>query len=192
MLKFISEKGMADIDQVISEPACAESDRWNRLKAILLHDPTSVSLTSYCYSCGSYCTYASTDVVVAGTPCIDFSSWGNCAQEDGPTAPCLLVFIRHRYMLRERCIVLENVPRMTLVLVQELLSPPYDVSTAVLCPPKVGQPVERKRRYTICTLRGSVSLARPLGDFEDVFGVGRSDAFSMYDLMRASPQELQH
>ena len=57
---------------------------------------------------------------VAGPPCIDFSPMGARRREDGPSMMCLYIWARVLIESRPLVVIIENVPRFPVALLEML------------------------------------------------------------------------
>ena len=103
---------------------------------------------AYCVRCRKYCKVWASDLHVAGTPCVAWSSFGTHAAASGPTVLAFMVWILMRRRLQEPAVLHENVPDFEAQLLQDLLGDLYVVSSCVVSAAKRGQLAERERRFT--------------------------------------------
>lgn len=91
----------------------------------------------------------SSDVHVAGTPCVDFSLRGNQMQELGPAFLVFLCWCAHRREQQEAVIVQENVTAFPVQLLIDLLGDIYDIQSACINPASLGFPSQRSRQWVV-------------------------------------------
>lgn len=97
-----------------------------------------------------------TDVVsllVAGSACTDFSSYGNLQQSAGATTKYLLIMIRIVATWKPLLLLHENVLGFPLSLLLETLDELYEFEESVLQPQLAGFPIDRRRKYCIGRFR---------------------------------------
>jgi site-specific DNA-cytosine methylase len=99
--------------------------------------------------CGFACKARRAKLHIAGTPCVDFSTRGLQAKENGPTLVFLLCWIAMRIMLQEMLVIQENVADFTTNLLLQWLGHLYHIDVCILCPSACGWPVARRRKYTV-------------------------------------------
>jgi site-specific DNA-cytosine methylase len=113
------------------------------------------------------------DVLVAGPPCVDWSTIGQGKHCDGPTMIYLLTFLVILKLLLPRMAIIENVKQFPPDMISQFL-PMYAVDTTVLSNFMFGHCVERTRRFISLHLMGVTQLSRPLADLPGVLGRRRS------------------
>ena len=95
-------------------------------------------------------------VVVGGSACTDFSSFGNHQMSAGPTTIYLLLLLRMVASFRPLIFIHENVVAFPLKLLSDCLQEMYDFEEVVLHADQTGWPVERKRKYCVGRLSGKI------------------------------------
>ncbi len=91
----------------------------------------------------------SSDLHIAGTPCVDFSLRGNQLQELGPAFIVFLCWCAHRREQQEAVVVQENVTGFPIQLLIDLLGDIYDIQSACINPATLGFPSERIRQWVV-------------------------------------------
>ena len=104
------------------------------------------------------------DCHVAGPPCVDFSPMGAGRRELGPTMICLYVWARAVRDSRPMLLIIENVPRFPISLLQSLFGDIYHMDWALLEACSFGAPGRRRRLYVILTLKGKLKLSRSVSE----------------------------
>ena len=61
-------------------------------------------------------------------------------------------------------VIVENVPRFPVALLQSLFEDLYTLDHIVLDAQDLGSPARRRRLYVVMTLRGKLQLSRPLAE----------------------------
>ena len=77
---------------------------------------------------------------------------------------CLYVWA---WALREQApmlVIVENVPRFPMTLLDSLFSDMYALDHVIIDAKDFGAPARRRRLYVVMTLRGKLCLSRPLAD----------------------------
>lgn len=91
----------------------------------------------------------SSDVHVAGTPCVDFSLRGNQMQESGPAFLVFLCWCAQRREQQESVIIQENVTAFPVELLMSLLGDIYEIQSACINPATLGFPSQRTRQWVV-------------------------------------------
>ena len=177
-------------DGVLDEcVALGDTPDWTELCDIIWR-PGNVRLAST--SCdihnGCSCALRAAMIHVAGVPCTDFSSQGKQRRCSGPSMRCTLIWARHRTLLCEPIVIVENVCNFDHVWLQRIL-PMYKLSFCCMDAKATALPVSRPRKYMVLTFQGW-ALERPLADVSCIFSREKSDGFTMYDLFIAPQPEL--
>eukprot|EP00971_Amphidinium_carterae_P342037 6481169-Amphidinium_carterae.2 len=104
-------------------------------------------------------------VEVAGSTCVGFSTMGKQWQWLHESVVPFLCWIFKVWMLKPRIVVHECVLGFQESVLAQALNftgdPQYHVQSVVFSPHEMGIPVHRNRRYTLCTLRPSLTICRP-------------------------------
>lgn len=98
------------------------------------------------------------DMLLAGSACTDFSSYGSCQQQCGPTMKYLLLLIRLVLEYQPDIFLHENVTQFPLKLLQECLHGLYSLEEYICSPETSGSgfPIARVRKYIICRKESTV------------------------------------
>ena len=184
IIAFLTNKGRERLHKLGSEPSF--DDLWRAL--VVCTD--SVSLSAWCHCCNCRHDWPFAKLVVAGSPCIDFSSLGKLKREHGSTTTYLLIFAVHRFRLREHSVILENVELFKPKLLRRIFGQVFNIDTVVLNLSDFGAAARRKRRYSILTPRGDVLLKRPLTELVSFLGRQKGAQHSCHDYFMASDREL--
>ena len=99
------------------------------------------------------CTLKRSDVHIAGTTCVDHSSYGSCSGDEGKNVKFFLIWSA---LMRQLCpciILHENVAGFGTVALSEALADLYVVCASVSCASLMGYPIRRKRQMTILVLK---------------------------------------
>ena len=99
------------------------------------------------------CKLRRSDVHIAGTTCVDHSSYGSCTGDEGRNVKCFLIWCA---LMRQLCpciILHENVAGFGTVALHEALGDVYAVCPSVSCASRMGYPIRRKRQMTILVLK---------------------------------------
>jgi hypothetical protein len=129
-------------------------------------------------------------MIIAGHPCVDYSSMGTLDKDDGRTMTVFLIFVRLRQLLREDSFLSENVPAFAHSQLQRYLGEIYDFESVVLHNKDFAVPIERARRYTWAWVRSTCSPSRPFASCVKLFGRDRDPMLTYRDLQLAPPAEL--
>ena len=97
-------------------------------------------------------------LLLAGSACTDFSSYGARQTCAGPTMFFLLVLLRIVIQYQPTVFIHENVCSFPTELLREVLHECYDVDDMLTSPTECGFPIDRKRKYCLCMLRCAVRL----------------------------------
>ena len=156
----------------------------------ILWQPGAVRLYATCHTHGENCRCQLTTawLHIAGPQCTDFSSQGKQRRCCGPSMRSTLIWIRHRTLLCEPVLLVENVSNFDHEWLQRLL-PQYTLDFGVMDARDTGLPVSRLRKYMVLTFVGW-KTERPLSQVADTFRRDRDHAFTMYDLFIAQKAEL--
>ena len=104
----------------------------------------------------------------AGTRCKDESNMGAKLHDAGPSQVAFKLWMYERKR-QEALILRENTVEFKSEWISEVLSETHNVYTMVLCPSRLGYPVRRPRRLTLCIRKDSM-LTTPIDKFWDVMG----------------------
>jgi hypothetical protein len=112
---------------------------------------------AWCCVHQAWCAIPRFDLIIAGTPCTDYSSSGHRKGLHGPTHRILLAFC-HKVMAFAPAIVIhENVPDFPHDLITLLIGACYWIfSFVIMTSDFCGGAVKRRRRYTLCFHRDKV------------------------------------
>ena len=91
-------------------------------------------------------------VLVAGSACVDYSSFGSQQMAAGPTAIFLLLLLRMVLEYRPMIFLHENVIGFVISLLEDVLSPIYRLEESIIASEAMSFPVERRRKYCIARL----------------------------------------
>ena len=149
----------------------------DRLKNMLLNDALTLDLRGR-----DVVPFAFGDFHIAGPPCIDFSPMGIGRRECGPSMPCFLTWARALRSQRPLVVVVENVQRFPVALLEAVFGDVYAIDWVVLEATDFGMHARRKRLYCVLTLRRVVKLDRPLGDLPEVVAAAGGVATSWESL----------
>lgn len=94
-------------------------------------------------------------VLVAGSACVDYSTFGSQQMAAGPTAIFLLLLLRMVLEYRPMIFLHENVVGFTISLLEDVLSPLYRLDESIIASEAMNFPVERRRKYCIARLSDS-------------------------------------
>jgi hypothetical protein len=110
----------------------------------------TLQTTAWCCRRGGYCTMLPSDLHIAGTPCVDFSSMNASRKlSRGPKMKLYWVWIKMRRTYLERVWVHENVPSFGTACLEADLGDLYFMFRIVLCPTMLGWATRRKRQFTL-------------------------------------------
>ena len=100
------------------------------------------------------------DLLVAGSACTDFSSYGSNQNQAGPTIPFLLLLMRLVLEYEPEVFVFENVVPFPMALLEDALHCKYVLEEVFLFPDfsGCGFPIARQRKYIICRLSSHAKL----------------------------------
>jgi hypothetical protein len=110
-------------------------------------------LLAWCLRLGCHCLLATTDLHVAGSPCVDASSLGSKQFMDGPTACLFFIWVALVRRLLFKVILHENVPQFGEKPLKDALSDLYVIARFEVTPVKLGWPIRRPRQITLMVLR---------------------------------------
>ncbi len=102
----------------------------------------------YCHKCDDYCELVQTNIHVAGTPCIAWSSMGLRCGASGPSLLCFMTWAYQRLQQQEDAILHENTPEFNHMLLDKILGRYYSVQSCIVNATTFGTPCERPRRLT--------------------------------------------
>ena len=149
-------------------------------------------VTGWCYKCGKYCPYFTSDIDTSGSPCQDWSSAGLGLGVEGKRIHLFLAWVR-LHSIWETCVIIhENVTNFDIALLQYFMGSMYHIFCVDCGPEDVGFPwCRRLRRYVALVHKGKM---RVLHNPEILF---RRVCFhlqhlaSVEDLLQADHQEVQ-
>jgi site-specific DNA-cytosine methylase len=108
------------------------------------------SSTDYCLACACIHAYPVVDVDMSGLPCTDFSSVGGGLEEEGPSIWVHIVYCIFQRWKGTPLLILENVRRMPLGLLELWLGDMYLIYSIDVQPSDVGYDMmNRPRVYRI-------------------------------------------
>ncbi len=170
--------------------ALGEEPSWEDLCDILWKPGAVLLTSSSCDVHGSTvtCRLLQSWCHVAGIPCTDFSSQGKKRRCCGPSIRGTLIWIRHRQLLCEPVLIVENVVHFDHIWLQRLL-PMFEMQHCNMDAKDSAMPISRVRKYMVLTFTGW-RLERPLSDVPELFKRERAATFTMYDLFVAPQPEL--
>ena len=148
-----------------------KAHEFTRLRDLLLA-PGNVGLSApcHCRRCnGRLCSYPRAMCHIAGTPCTDFSSFGQMLTTNGHTIAHFLVWAAHRLLLLEDVVILENVTHFPVSLLETLFGAFYDIQSICICATLFGLAMRRPRRYSVMLLKRTVYLSQSLSLLPDCF-----------------------
>ena len=108
-------------------------------------------------------------MVIAGSACTDFSSFGNRQMSAGPTVIYLLILLRMILDWKPDILLHENVISFPQRLLEEVLDSLYSIESHILHPQQGGFPIDRRRRYCICRFRLKLTSLDDITLISDVF-----------------------
>ncbi len=162
---------------------------WTDLARILFEDG-AVRLYADCIMHGKACHLVRAWLHVAGCPCVDWSSLGSKSKCTGHTMRLFLIWCRHRILLGDRHIIIENVKDFDVNIVLTIFQSWYHVDCVMLDGSDFAMPVHRARRYIVLTHRSCV-LSRAVEHIVGDLGRQRSPNFTYADLLTATDSELR-
>ena len=173
-----------------SVDALGDAPTWKQLRSLITED--SIRDDAFCVRHNKFCVFQFCSLIIAGTPCVDFSSWGSQKHENGKSAVFLLTFAMLIRKWRIPQVIMENVQRFKPALLTDLFGDMYTIDTIVVCNTTFGQVSTRVRRYSNLTLSASgLALTQPLSMMKTELQRERDPSFTMYDHAIASPGERQ-
>ena len=89
-------------------------------------------------------------VLVAGSACTDWSSFGSQQHAAGPTVFYLLVLLRMVLETSPDVFLHENVSSFPTELLLDVLQDAYTVEELMTSPVDAAFPIERRRKYCLC------------------------------------------
>ena len=151
-----------------------------------------LTMQAHCYACERVHAMARSSGLVAGPPCTDHTSWGQCRRLAGPTTLALAVFLGILVRMLPDWALIENVPSWP----EDILTryaPMYSMSFSVLSNLTFGQCVRRTRKYILLTLKRVVRLTRSLDDLNSTFERQRCETFTWHSYFEnLDPTELRN
>ena len=169
---------------------CERAADIHALQRILFADgAVTLSASCGCHSGCSTCQVQRAWLHISGLPCVDFSPQGKRRALSGPSMRSILIWARHRTLLKELVLIVEEVPGFDFALIVGLL-PMYAMHRCVVNSKDVGLPVSRARLFMVFVLKGCCTLPGGLDTLVNTFRRPRDSAFTMYDLFIAPPDEL--
>ena len=149
-------------------------------------------VTGWCYKCGKYCPYFTSDIDTSGSPCQDWSSAGLGLGVEGKRIHLFLAWVRLHLIWETSVIIHENVTNFDIALLQYFMGSMYHIFCVDCGPEDVGFPwCRRLRRYVALVHKGKM---RVLHNPEILF---RRVCFhlqhlaSVEDLFHADHEEVQ-
>ena len=156
----------------------------------LVSQPGVVKLEAHCQVCQAQCRYKRAQLHIAGSPCVDWSAFGQKQEENGPTIIFFMVWVMMRRMLQEPSVILENVPSFPLGMLQSYLGDLYDIDSVSTCNADFGLAVRRARRYFCLTLK-SYELGLPMESIPRIYARKRA-GHTFHDFFVADTAELKN
>ena len=150
----------------------------------------AVQASAYCHTHGRKCCMEAAKVHIAGTPCIDWSSYGTGQAEDGPCCAAFVSWCGLRALLEEPIVIHENVTAFDIKTLSEVLASKYTMHTICVDARQFAWPQHRARRYTILLHKQKVApqLRHDLKDFIQI--ASRGGTISLSDFLVGTPSEL--
>ena len=126
----------------------------------------------------------------AGPPCTDWSTqWYNHLKRLGPTYLVTLIWMSQRLLIREVCVLHENVAAFDVSLLQMVLGSVYAIFSHVYDAQELGWPSSRKRRITLLVRKDCLlHIVVPWNEF--VSSCNRIVGCSWHTYMVANASEL--
>ena len=150
---FLTSWAQLRIDQLKDrgQPLTVES-----LHFIYENPRLSVSRRSLCSKCDRHCEYDPGSIHWAGTPCVDFSPMGSQKGGEGKSALCFATWCALMLLCLPPLIIHENSHRFLVEILIRIFHKFYVIESFIVCASSYGNPIRRRRRWSVLRLKGSV------------------------------------
>lgn len=175
-------------------------DRWSYDELVhFARTPNCVSrhASCVCHPTCRACRIETADLHIAGTPCVDFSSFNNDPRGvQGPTMYVYIIWVALRTILNEPFVLHEIVPGKngsSIRPLEKLLADRYIIATVVFDAYKCGHPCHRERRLTWMTHKSKVVVepSTPWPSYPEQFYRDLSEQCTYHIYMLASDELLR-